>query len=481
MAETIFCLDIHEDKIAAVSVDNSSGVSIVKGYGSQTLGEAPFPETLEQIKEQCGFTEGQCRITFGAELFSYRNLSLPFTDKNKIGQILPLELEDLSPIKIDSLAIDFLISKTKPNGVDILAAMIDKAVLSDCLSSLNQSGIDPETIGISGVDEALIVTGGENADFALIDIDATWATIIIVVGGNIALIRSIATPPELYAEDAEIRSRDFAVNIRQTLLVSGAFDINSKHNKVYISGVVAPYEGLAKILSTTLEGTPVKVFQQSGQPLIKIDSETASPYLPEQMDRALSVALRGSGKYYGFNFRKGAFKKRKTVAEYRSWAFRFAVPAAVLFLISFIYWGYSYSKLRSLQDDLNAQITQVFKETLPEVTRIVNPVQQLAVVNKEILNTYKPGGLSGAELTTVELLAELSTRIPPNYAVKVVRLVADMDVIRLKAVTGDFNTVDNVQKELEKSPYFKEVSISSANQSPKGDEVSFELKIQRTL
>jgi type II secretory pathway component PulL len=264
-------------------------------------------------------------------------------------------------------------------------------------------------------------------------------------------------------------------------LVSGAFDINSKHNKVYISGAVAPYEGLAKILSTTLEGNPVKIFQQSGQPLVKIDSDIDSPYLPEQMDRALSVALRGSGKYNGFNFRKGVFKKRKTVAEYRTWGLKFVVPAAVLFLISFIYWGYSYSKLRSLQDDLNAQITQVFKETLPEVTRIVNPVQQLAVVNKEILNTYKPGGLSGAELTTVELLAELSTRIPPNYAVKVVRLVADMDVIRLKAVTGDFNTVDNVQKELEKSPYFKEVSISSANQSPKGDEVSFELKIQRTL
>ncbi len=29
-------------------------------------------------------------------------------------------------------------------------------------------------------------------------------------------------------------------------------------------------------------------------------------------------------------------------------------------------------------------------------------------------------------------------------------MVADMSTVRLKAVTGDFNTVDNVQKELEK-------------------------------
>ena len=57
-------------------------------------------------------------------------------------------------------------------------------------------------------------------------------------------------------------------------------------------------------------------------------------------------------------------------------------------------------------------------------------------------------------------------------------MVADMDTLRLKAITGDFNTVDNVQKELEKSPYFADVTISSANQSIKGDEVNFELKLE---
>jgi general secretion pathway protein L len=57
-------------------------------------------------------------------------------------------------------------------------------------------------------------------------------------------------------------------------------------------------------------------------------------------------------------------------------------------------------------------------------------------------------------------------------------MVADMNTIRLKAVTGDFNTVDNVQKELEKSQYFKGVTISSANQSVKGDKVNFELKLE---
>lgn len=481
MAETIFCLDIHQDKIAAVSVDTSSGAAIVQGCGAADLGEDPFSEMLERIKEQSGFTTGNSRITFGAELFSYRTLSLPFTDKGKIGQILSFELADLSPVDINTLAIDFLITKTTPEGVEILAAMINKAVFSDCLDSLGEAGIDPESIGISGVEEALLLSTGEAADFALIDIGAGWATVIMVVNGKIALIRSIATPPEIFATDTELRSMDFALSIKQTLLISGLFEIGREEHHVYLSGTVSPYEGLPEILSTTLEGAEVKTYRQSAQPLIKIDPEISAAYQPEEMDRALSLALRPGGKYKGFNFRKGDFKKRKSSSDYRSYFVTFAVPALLILFSALAYWGYTYTSLQKQQEELKNQIAEVFTTTLPEVTRIVNPVQQLTVKNKEIRATYRPGGLSGTELTIVELLAELSTRIPPTYKVTVVRMVADMEVIRLKAVTEDFNTVDNVQKELEKSPFFKSVSISSANQSPQGDEVSFELKIQRTL
>ncbi|PHR28776.1 MAG: hypothetical protein COA36_05620 [Desulfotalea sp.] len=481
MADTIFCLDIHEDKIAAVLVEKSPDVTIVKGYATHDLGQSPFSDTLNAIKEQSWFTEGISRISLGAELFSYRTLSLPFTDKTKIGQILAFELADLSPVDIDSLAIDFLITKTTPEGVEILAAMINKVVFSDCLISLQEAGIDPDTIGISGVEEALFLTSGDATDFVLIDIGTAWATIIIVANSHIVLVRSITTPAEIFATDTDLRNKDFAFNIKQTLLLSGIFDIEKTQYDVYLSGTIAPYANLPKTLSTTLAGVTVKFYQQSSQPHIKINPEVPATYVPEEMDRALSLALRGRGKYNGFNFRKGVFKKRKSPSDYRSLFLKFAIPTLLILLTSFGYWGYTYNNLKKQQQELKEQITQIFKTTLPGVTRIVNPIQQLTVKNKEIRATYKPGGLSGTELTIVELLAELSSRIPPTYKVTVVRMVADMEIIRLKAITVDFNTVDNVQKELEKSPYFKSVSISSANQSPKGDEVSFELKIQRTL
>ena len=87
---------------------------------------------------------------------------------------------------------------------------------------------------------------------------------------------------------------------------------------------------------------------------------------------------------------------------------------------------------------------------------------------------------SDGGFTVIDLLAELSSRIPVAYKVKVVRLVADAGTVRMKGITSDFNTVDNILKELQKSPYFHDVVISSANQSTKGDEVNFEMKLDIT-
>jgi Tfp pilus assembly protein PilN len=76
------------------------------------------------------------------------------------------------------------------------------------------------------------------------------------------------------------------------------------------------------------------------------------------------------------------------------------------------------------------------------------------------------------------LLAELSSHIPEALPIRITRLVADQNDVRILAETSDFNTVDNVKRELENSDFFRSVVISSANLSPKGGEVRFELKLE---
>lgn len=476
MADALLCLDIHKDIVAAVVVDKSSKITLVTACSAADTVNQSFADAIEQIKEQTGFTGGQCLVTFGAELFSYRNVSMPFADRKKIEQALPFELVDYSPVDIHTLLIDFIVAKTGPSGADIVSAMINRHYLANHLEILNSAGMNPDSIGISGLSTALQIAEGLADNFVLIDIGAHWATLFIAVNSKVALIRSLAIQPE--ANGLPVADDAFVQNVVQTVLACQLLDTENTNYQVYLAGSESRMITTSPVLSSRLGGVEIDHFQESAQPLLKFEQDIQSLYQPELMDRILAHVHKNGKKSGGFDFRKGDFRKRKSLLEHRDLLLKTAVPIGLVIACLIGYVGYSYSKLTTEQEKLRRQIIEVFQETLPEVTRIVNPVQQLQVKNNEMKMTFSPGGASGAGPTIIEILTELSVRIPAKEPVKVVRLVADTDTIRLKAVTGDFNTVDNVQKELGKSLYFKDVTISSANQSLQGDEVNFELKLE---
>jgi type II secretory pathway component PulL len=475
MAEALFCLDIHKDIIAVVVVDGGSKITRVTGCGAVDTAGRSFAEAIDQIKEQTGGAAGPCLVTFGAEFFSFRNISLPFSDRKKIEQALPFELVDHSPVDINSRLIDFIVAKTAPAGTEIVAAMIGREELAEYLAVLDSAGINPDSIGISGLSSALRIAEGVVENFLLIDIGTDWASLFIVRNRRVALIRSLSILPE--AEGRTLVDSVFVQNIKQTMNASQLLDMEKSNFKVYLTGTESRLQGVAAALPPLLEGVEIDIYRQSVQPLIKIEPDIQSVYQPGLMDRILAHLVKSGKKTGGFNFRKDDFRKKKSLREYRGLVLKVALPLAVVVASFFVYAGYQYSTLSAEQERIRQQITEVFTETLPEVTRIVNPVQQLQVKNNEIRKTYSQGGAGGSGYTIIEILTELSARIPADYSVKVVRLVADTDTVRLKAVTGDFNTVDNVQKDLEQSQYFSDVVISSANQAIQGDEVNFELKL----
>jgi type II secretory pathway component PulL len=476
MAEDLFCLDIHKDTITALVVDTTSKITRVTGCGTAIAVGQSFEDAIAQIIEQTGYAGGgQCLVTFGAEFFSFRNVTLPFSDRKKIEQALPFELVDYSPVDINSLLIDFIVARSTPESTEIVAAMISREELATYLSLLNAAGINPNSIGISGLSTALKIAEGLADNFLLIDIGTSWATLFIVRKKQVTLIRSLAILPEV--EGGVLNDDVFIQNVKQTVHASHFLNIEKLNFKVYLTGSESRIQTASLMLTPLFEGAEIDIFKQSTQPLIKIEPDVRSSYRPGPMDRILAHVFKNGKKSGGFNFRKDDFRKKKSVREYRDQLLKVAIPLCIVIVAIIAYAGYEFSSLNTEQEKLRQQLTAVFKETLPEVTRIVNPVQQLQVKNNEIRQTYRPGGVG---YTIIELLTELSVRIPAQYSVKVVRMVADMDTIRLKAVTGDFNTVDNVQKELEKSQYFSDVVISSANQSVKGDEVNFELKLGLT-
>ena len=369
------------------------------------------------------------------------------------------------------MIVDFAVVKEAPQGADLLAALVNRQYLGERLEVLGARGISPDTVDISGLATGMrIAEEGGPERFAVLDVGGSWATLFVFVNRKIALIRSIAV-----ARGQEGQGKKLLLGIRQTLLANQLVDLDKPGFPLYHVGYRWPDPA---VLSQGLGGVEIRGHDLYTRRFVRLHDDIRGRYLPEVMDRVLAAAGKSGLKGRGFNFRKEEFKKRRTPQEYRRLLVKTAVPA-VLALVALIgYLTYDYRTLLARQAELRGQISEVFRETVPEVTTIVNPIQQLQAINNQIRATYKPGGKDRSGITVIDLLAELSSRIPESYAVKVVRMVADADTVRLRAVTGDFNTVDNIQKELEKSPYFSAVVIASANQSTRGDEINFELKLE---
>ncbi|MBW1858367.1 MAG: PilN domain-containing protein [Deltaproteobacteria bacterium] len=129
---------------------------------------------------------------------------------------------------------------------------------------------------------------------------------------------------------------------------------------------------------------------------------------------------------------------------------------------------------------LDKQITEIFRQTLPGATRIVDPVQQMRIkINQNKKSAFFLPGIGG-DHKVVDLLRDISLKVPESLDVRVMRMVVDPETVNIKGETDTFNTVDIIKKGLEPSEYFSAVTISSANLDRSRKRVQFEIKLKRS-
>jgi Tfp pilus assembly protein PilN len=121
----------------------------------------------------------------------------------------------------------------------------------------------------------------------------------------------------------------------------------------------------------------------------------------------------------------------------------------------------------------------VFSRTFPDVKRIVDPLQQMRVKVNEVKTSAISVPGTDSNNKVLDLLKDMSDRIPKSLDVKMSRMVIDQETVRVSGKTDTFNTVDSIKTGLETSRYFSGVTISSANLDRTGKRVQFEIKLQR--
>ena len=129
-------------------------------------------------------------------------------------------------------------------------------------------------------------------------------------------------------------------------------------------------------------------------------------------------------------------------------------------------------------DRLDQEITAIFKDTLPDVKRVVDPLQQMRLKVKESKRQLVLPLETGKRGRIIDLLLAISTSIPEQTDVEMTRVVIGPDSILINGSTDTFNTVDDIKNRLVRLEVFKKVTISSANLEKTSNRVNFKLRVQ---
>lgn len=492
-------LDIIEDTIAAVLVKGGLHGHQVMACASVSISEAGGREAaLVSVLEQIDSSGAVCISSIPSDQVSYRNLTLPFKDIRKIEQTIAYELESLLPYPIDDVLVDFTVCSQSAEQTAVLAAAVKKTSLTEYLVFLDRYAVGPEVLDIRNVpDVILLLKQPDIPDNGLfIDLGRERATVLLFLQRRVAMIRklSFTCRPDTRkknntavdgAEDEpvavaseNIDYQHFCRTIQNSLMAYiEQNDEARRPEKVFITGAASSQPEIAALLGGYLDSEVVCIDFRDASGL-QMSAEAAARWEPGLMNGALALALRDSKQGLGFNFRKGAFEPKKHFLKFRKDIRNGVIILGILLVLGMINLGVDYYSLQKRYRELDQEIMMLFKQTFPDITKIVDPVQQARVRVDEMRKIASLSATDGSQPGILDLLADISRRIPATLDVEVGRIVMDPEAVLLKGSTDTFNAVDTIKQGLSQSNYFREVTISSANLDRSGNRVQFEVRLQ---
>ena len=499
MPGKILGLDINEDAIIAVQV-----LSGLKGYQVTACAQVAMDkdggveETLKGLLEQMDLGSDAYFTAIPAERGFFRNLRMPFRAAKKIQQTLPFEMETVVPLPIGDLIVDFTFVDRSDES-EIVGVCVKKADVAEYLAPLQTHGIEPEVLDIRCVPMVSWLLKQEETpdDGLFLEIGAKRGMMILFLKRHIALIRSFVLdgaavdqplsydtdgqPDHAVFEHMESSVASFCTMVLNTV---HSFGWKTKRDdilpeKVFFTGIGALYPGTGDLLEQFLD-MPVEQVNVRGDKSVQMESHVARVWNPALMDSALALALRHDRSGQGFNFRKDEFEVKKRYSGLKTEIRRVAIFLILILVFLMVDLGLDYYLLKQRYDGLAHNIEEVFKHTFPDVTRIVNPVEQTKVKIREVReSTALLPGTRGSQ-KQLDLLNEIS-KLPKSLDIHVTNWVVDQDKVNISGDTDDYTTVDSIENALKASSYFSSVKSPSSDRDDKTGRIKFDMILQRTM
>jgi len=529
MAQMIVGLDVGTTSIKVARIEASLFRFDFQGFQEHTLPtgtdlswEQLVTNVLRVIFAEPGARADRVITNLPGRNVSSRMIPLPFSDRKKIQQTLPFEVEGLIPLPLESILIDYQVIASGPEGSRSLVFFTEKETLRAHLALLRDAGVDPHAIlpvpvALANLWKELPPRGDDPC--AVIDIGDRETSLAVLHHGKLLFGRSWATgsgkltlalaealgvstaqarevkekeasilassgqpnDPEARKIEAVLKTAlgPVAVGIKQTLLSVREFT-GLPVSTAWLCGNASRLSGLSGFLSDALQ-MDVQPLTLHG-PVGALLQEQGS--VPASAATALGLAFHGvrDMRASRFNLRTGEFVYVSERAELRRQLVNGGIMAGVLLVMLFLVFGLNYSDRSRRVQALNNSLETMAVETFPELTRIPAGKPRIDAMTVRLTQARQENELfvplSPESLSVLDILREITQAVPADVQIDVRELILEGDRIRLEADTGSYIAAEQIMKNLLASGLFASADIPEAKDSLDQTRVNFRMNLQ---
>jgi len=483
MSRKIFSIDIRDNGISALLVENT-----IKGNRIHTQVHVPYADindasenkldriskTLNEIIKEINITGAEYIVSISSEFISYRNLQVPFKDRKKIRQVLPFEMEPTLPYPVDDLTFDFQpIFQTEKT--DILVSAVKTTEIRGIIDVLKKLNITPYIITPAGFPCVLCLSkfSESDNDFIFVDVDEKFATVFAVISGYVHIARSFYSK----IADPQLKAKKLSQNIMQVIAAfESSFARDFEPSRILLSGYGIDTEILNREIEDSLgiKISPVDMFKDIN---LKLNIFSDQPFVSDHMNNALSLAAVEIMGIRTINFYGERSIVKKYWEEYKNDFIKTGLIAAFVIVLAMFNVLFEAHFFQKEVNQLNRQIAFIFQSTFPDVTKIITPLQQMKDRMEQEREKNMFTGEIGEEILNIDIINEISSRIPKEQDVEIINFVRGDDSLVISGNTDSFNNVDDIKGRLEHAEILKNITISSANLEKSSNRIQFKLKI----
>lgn len=438
---------------------------------------------------------------------SLRRLALPFTDPEKMAQVVPFEMENLIPMSIEDVAVEGLMLATKdvtpgtrPQS-DVLVAAAPKKTLSEHLEFLGAARVHPAAVNVDALALFSVVQllrsegGAVPENLAVLDVGATKTTICLIHrdrpwllrtlswGGN-HLTQALAQRYQWTLEEAERRKRMATVQlgeewieplVREVRLALHAFESSTQTRiqHLWVSGGGAKFRHFPEYLGQKLELDVVGPREGFGQTSPRAFSVALGLALhPKVLGRRWLAKSNGAALGYDLKrqLHEGQRVRSQEIKQDTIWA---SVGLACLIALGIgDVWTHVSLKRDQVRQDRAA--LQAFYQRA--IGGDALPGEEVDRARSQVVSLSKRIELLESQQTPViPTLAKLVRRLPSSGTVRVRGLLMEGPGVQLEAETDSFDSVERIKKSLQQETGFQEIAVSDARVGASPNQVIFRL------